>query len=232
MSISEWVGKSTYLLAISGTGMLIAAVIVSYVVYDPEKDNQPDTDSDNVSETDDEDLNIDNEEYDKKYIKEMSELDQKILSPEDLEGLTDKLLDEETPLGLIKMFYNHKYKGFMWYCDRNHVPYRFLETVVRKYIIEYDCYNLYVDLYDELEKSSKLTQRAKEKLSDISTNPLFVNTKESRINLLKQLSIKNNFLKFKYGGKIENYKSESEPSTFNVINIDFSTYKQLKEKSN
>jgi len=53
MSISEWVGKSTYLLAISGTGMLIAAVIVSYVVYDPEKDNQPDTDSDNVSETDD-----------------------------------------------------------------------------------------------------------------------------------------------------------------------------------
>jgi hypothetical protein len=231
MSITEWLGNTTKLLAIGGTGALIAAVIVSYVVYDPTKLKDEETHSE---AGDDEDLNItptDKEEYDKKYTEELKALDQRFLSEEDLEGLKDKILEEETPLGLIKMYYNHEYKGFMWYCDRNHVPYRILETVARKYIIDFDCYHLYVDLYEELEKSSKLTKRAEEKLSAPSTNSLFVEAKDSRDQLLKKLAIKNNFLKFKYRGKIEEYKPSPEASTFNIINIDFSTYKQLKEKS-
>ena len=105
------------------------------------------------------------------------------------------------------MFYDHEYKGFIWYCNRNHVPYRFLETVVRKYIIEYDCYNLYVDLYDEIEKSNKLTKKAQEKLSTPSTKSVFIESKENQDQLLKQLAIKNKYLKFKYGGKIEEYKT-------------------------
>ena len=193
MSITEWLGSSAKLLAIGGTGALIAAVIVSYVVYDPTKLKDEETHSETG---DDEDLNItptDKEEYDKKYTEELKELDQRFLSEEDLEGLKDKILEEETPLGLIKMFYNHEYKGFMWYCDRNHVPYRILETVARKYIIDFDCYHLYVDLYEELEKSSRLTKRAEEKLSTTSTNSLFVEAKDCRAQLLKKLSIKNNF---------------------------------------
>jgi len=230
MSITEWVENSAKLLAIGGTGALIAALIVSYVVYDPTKVKE----DARLEAGDDEDLNItptDTEDYDKKYMEELKGLDQPILSEEDLEGLKDKILEEETPLGLVKMYYDQEYKGFMWYCDRNHVPYRILETVARKYIIDFDCYHLYVDLYKELEKSSKLTKRAEEKLSDPSTSSLFVEAKDSRDQLLKKLAIKNNYLKFKYGGKIEEYKPSPEASTFNIINIDFSTYKQLKEKS-
>ena len=230
MSYTDWIGKSTFLLAIGGTGVFIAAVIVSYVVYDP-NNLKEDTDGENNS---DEDLNItpiEKEEYDKKYMEELNELEPRILSEEELEGLKDTILEEETPLGLIKMFYDHEYKGFRWYCDRNHVPYNKLETVARKYIIEFDCLQLYVDLNTELEKSSKLTKRAEKKLSAPSNISLFVEAKDSRAQLLKQLAIKNNCLKFKYGGKIEEYKPPPEPSTFNIINIDFSTYKQLKEKS-
>jgi len=234
MSITEWVENSAKLLAIGGTGALIAALIVSYVVYDPTKVKEDARLEAGDDEEDDEDLNItptDTEDYDKKYMEELKGLDQQILSEEDLEGLKDKILEEETPLGLVKMYYDQEYKGFMWYCDRNHVPYRILETVARKYIIDFDCYHLYVDLYEELEKSSKLTKRAEEKLSAPSTSSLFVEAKDSRDQLLKKLAIKNNCLKFKYGGKIEEYKPSPEASTFNIINIDFSTYKQLKEKS-
>jgi hypothetical protein len=233
MSITDWVGKSSYLLAIGGTGVLIAAVIVSYVVYDPNNLKEV-SDSDSDSDTEGKGINItpiEEDDYDKKYMEELKELEPRILSDEDLEGLKDNLLEEDTPLGLIKMFYDHEYKGFMWYCDRNHVPYRFLETVTRKYIIEFDCFQLYVDLYNELEKSKRLTERAEEKLSTTS-NSLFVKSKDSQSQLLKLLSIKNNHLKFKYRGKLEEYKPPTEPSTFNIINIDFSTYKQLKEKSN
>lgn len=231
MSITDWVGKSTYLLAIGGTGVLIAAVIVSYVVYDPNNLKQV---SDSDSESDAEDINItpiEEDDYDKKYTEELKEVEPRILSEEDLEGLKDNLLEEETPLGLIKMFYDHEYNGFIWYCDRNHVPYRFLETVARKYIIEFNCSQLYVDLSNELKKSKSLTERAEDKLSTTSPNSLFVKSKDSNSQLLKLLSIKNNHLKFKYGGKLEEYKPQPEPSTFNIINIDFSTYKQLKEKS-
>lgn len=226
MNITEWVGKSTYLIAIASTGLFIAAAIVAYVIYEPNNDPE------NIIEQKEQKEVTEEEVYDKKYINELKELDQQILSDSELESLKTKVIDEETPQGLIKMYYDHEYKGFIWHCDRNHVPYRFLETVVRKYIIEYNCYNLYVDLYDEIEKGHHLAKKAQEKLSS-PNDSLFVKSKDNREQLFKQLAIKNKFLKFKYGGKIEEYKNATtDSSTFNIINIDFSTYKQLKEKSN
>jgi hypothetical protein len=225
MSISEWLEKGSYLLAIGGSGILIAAVILSQVIYEAPKEKQKEDEETHITP-------VVEEEYDKKYLEELKSMEHREMLDSELKVLKTKVLDEDTPLGVIKLYYDHEYKGFIWYCDRNHVPYRFLETVVRKYIIEYDCCNLYVDLHDELDKSSKLSNRAEEKLSTQHPNTIFVETKDKRAQLLKILAIKNNYLKFKYGGKIEEYKPLVESSTFNIINIDFSTYKQLKEKSN
>ena len=49
-------------------------------------------------------------------------------------------------------------------------------------------------------------------------------------DVLDVLAIKNKYLKFKYLGKLEEVKAESAP-IYNMINIDFSTFKSLKEKS-
>ena len=96
MNITEWIGKSTYLLAIAGSGVFIAAVIVAVYVYEPKNDPE------NKEYEEEEDTNItpmfEEEEYDKKYTDELKKLDQQVLSETELEALKNKVLDEDTPL--------------------------------------------------------------------------------------------------------------------------------------
>ena len=65
----------------------------------------------------------------------------------------------------------------------SHIPYRFLETVVRKYIIENNCLQLYVNLKEEIDKSNKLVKKAREKLQE-------VNKEKSSIFIQKKVMIK------------------------------------------
>lgn len=222
MNEAGWVEKNapcTGLLAIGGIGILISAVILSYVVYKP------------LQNLKDEELPEVEEVYDTKYLTELKDMEPRVLTEADLEALKSNIIEDESPVGLIKMYYDHTYRGFIWFCDRNPVPYRFLETIVRKYIIEYDCCNLYVDLHDEVEKSHRLAVKASKKFSEPSKS-IFVEADNKRKQLLKLLSIKTNILKFRYGGKLVEYKPDKEVTTYNIVDIDYSDYKHLKEKSN
>ena len=222
--------KTAYLIGIVGVGVLIAGGIVSYVIYKPKED------PDNSNYEEEESANIkalfDDTEYDKKYITEFEKLEKNEINEEELSLLQDKYIEEETPLGIVKMHYNNEYGGFEWFCDTSHIPYRFLETVVRKYIIENNCLQLYVNLREEIDKSNKLVEKAREKLQEGNKekSSVFIQKKGNDKEILETLAIKNRYLKFKYLGKIHEMKQENT-SIYNMINIDFSTFKTLKEKS-
>ena len=231
--ILDMLPKTAYLIGIVGVSVLIAGGIVSYVIYkpteDPENPNYEEEESKEIKAL------FDDTEYDKKYLKEFNELEERKLDEEELAELRDKSLEEDTPLGIVKMHYNSEYGGFEWYCDTSHVPYRFLETVVRKYIIENNCLQLYVNLKEEIDKSNQLVEKAREKLnnSDINSESVFVQKKSSNKEILDVLAIKNKYLKFKYLGKLDKIKKNKGESApiYNMISIDFSTFKSLKEKS-
>jgi len=92
-----------------------------------------------------------------------------------LERLATCNLFETTPLGNLIMRYNNKRETFEYYSDCS-IPYRYLETACRKYVITYKCRPLYIDMGAELkdyeqkliekENEQKLQAKEKEKEKD------------------------------------------------------------------
>ena len=67
-----------------------------------------------------------------------------------LEKLTNCFVIEKTPLGNVMMTYNVARSSFQFYSD-NTIPYRYLETVSRKFVKFFDCRPIYYDMEEELK---------------------------------------------------------------------------------
>ncbi len=92
-----------------------------------------------------------------------------------LDRLSTCVLYESTPVGNVFMMYNRARETFEYYSD-NSIPYRYLETICRKYVITFHCKPLYVVMESELkeyEKKMDETKRlAEEKEKDPVTNKM------------------------------------------------------------
>jgi len=63
---------------------------------------------------------------------------------ENLPTKSNNILIEQTPIGNVIMFYNDKTTCFDFYADKT-IPFRFLETVARKYVVTFKCKNIYTE---------------------------------------------------------------------------------------
>jgi hypothetical protein len=80
-----------------------------------------------------------------------------------LDGLVNNFIMEKTPSGNVIMYYNNKRGSFEFYSD-NTIPYRYLETVARKYVKCYNCRPIFVDMEEELKLAEeKWEKERKEK---------------------------------------------------------------------
>jgi hypothetical protein len=76
-----------------------------------------------------------------------------------LDQLCQSYVMEYTPLGNVLMFYNNK-KGTFEYHSDSTIPYRYLETVARKYVKFHNCRSIYFDMEEELKNyESKLIEK-------------------------------------------------------------------------
>jgi hypothetical protein len=76
------------------------------------------------------------------------------------------------------MRYNNSKKSFEYFSN-NTIPYRFLETIGRKYVITYWCKPIFINIDEELEKAKvKFDEESKQKLE----NKVLTNTK---VNVFK-----------------------------------------------
>lgn len=122
-----------------------------------------------------------------------------------LEKLKNCHVMEYTPQGNVLMLYDKDKGSFKYYADKN-IPYRFLEVVGRKYVKNFNCRPLFVDMEEELklfeEKWTKEYELKKQKELEKKLK------EEEYIKMNKQVPIKKNvFAKFKSynkdaGGKI------------------------------
>jgi len=102
--------------------------------------------------------------YKKEYQKRKEEYqnNSKELTEEKKKSLKNALLFENTPLGNVMMFYDDTRETFTYYSDTT-IPYRYLETISRKYVIMYHCASLYIDMEDEIKEAERKRDLEKEK---------------------------------------------------------------------
>jgi hypothetical protein len=130
-------------------------LVIEYLSTVKEDDeNKDDSGDDSDDEADETDSNA-NKEW-KKFFSEEESIEKatNYVINERLDKLINNIIVETTPLGNVIMMYNNKKEVFEYYCD-NTVPYRFLETVARKYVLTYFCRPLYIVMEEELKESEK-----------------------------------------------------------------------------
>lgn len=91
-------------------------------------------------------------QFDKQYPMYLTKKD--IIENET--NIENKLVEEETPDGVVSMTYDEFTKSFL-YWSKKAVAYKYLETVARKYVIFYECKDVYVDKHtlEKVEEGKK-----------------------------------------------------------------------------
>ena len=122
---------------------------------------------------------------------------------ERLDSLKNNFIFEKTPLGNVIMYWNNSRESFEFYSD-NTIPYRYLETVGRKYVKTFNCRCIYVDMEFEL---SEFERKQKEKQDDIDLEK----KKKLELELEQNTSFNSNsnLGKKDVFAKFKNYNKES-----------------------
>ena len=136
-------------------------------------------------------------------IENIKDEAKKYVIKERLDKMKNNFIIEKTPLGNIVMIYNNIRGTFDYYSDSN-IPYRFLETVGRKYVLTFNCRPIFIDMEEELKLyelklKEKEENEKEEKEKEINENENEKeNEKEKEINENENEKKKKNvFAKFK-----------------------------------
>lgn len=150
--------------------------------------------------------------FDSLYI--LPELDSSFVERVDLNTLIDKVVIEESPVGKIIMYWNEETKSFEYYAERRDVPYRFLDTVARKYVIENECYSIFIDIKKELNINEiqfdyvkKRFQEKQDEKNSSAQDDVFHHKKKVQFaeTIDKDILVKSRINHFKYKGSLTDY---------------------------
>ena len=163
--------------------------------------------------------------YPEKYLKEFKNLsDEKPVLI--AESLKKNLVIDFTPVGNVAMTYDSERETFVYYSD-NKVPYRFLEPVARKYVVNFQCKEIFIDMDEEVEKAKAKMENQKEKKEKEKKE------KKERIeNGTEKEKSKNVFATFKTYNKNITKDSSTKPTTNNNVSSKDETDIMVKEKTN
>ena len=102
---------------------------------------------------------------------------------------------EMTPIGNVIMQYDVNKEAFVYYSD-NMIPFRYLETVARKYVCTYNCKELYIERHEVVHKDEEEKKQVKTKdlirLKRNATKPV-VSKVEVKMNRYSNLGRFSNF---------------------------------------
>lgn len=113
-----------------------------------------------------------------------------------LDKLKNNFVIEKTPLGNVLMLYNNKRGSFEYYSD-NTIPYRYLESVGRKYVKMFNCRPIYFDMEEELKNYEKKLEQKENEEKEKETKKK-QDEEENKNNLVPVVEVKKNvFAKFK-----------------------------------
>ena len=71
-----------------------------------------------------------------------------------------------TPDGIIILKYDEEEEGFVYWCNKKTIPYKYLETAARKYVSIYCCKNKYINRKKELEEKKRVIEERKKEAEE------------------------------------------------------------------
>ena len=103
------------------------------------------------------------EEGQQNNVKKAEEMSRNFIIQQRLDKLKNCFIMEYTPLGNVLMIYDIERESFKFYSDST-IPYRYLEVVARKYVKQFGCRPIFVDMEEELKfAEEKWDKERKEK---------------------------------------------------------------------
>jgi len=174
------------------------------------------------------------------------------LTEDFVNNLSLNTVTETTPRGDVLMYYSSKMGSFVYHSNTKEIPYKYLETVARRYVIEYNCKKLYIDIRKEYEKGLNKYKEIKEKEEKAAKDAKDGKAEEVKENKKKQIFanlktynrkgevhnkqkdkiyiLKENANRYSYRGKIEEY-SEAKVESCLDKDIDFASFKKMNMNS-
>jgi hypothetical protein len=150
--------------------------------------NESHTDTDTETESENEKMNKE-VPYEVEMFDEYDNLDDNELTEEYVKDLELNTITDTTPRGDVLMHYSKLLNSFVYYSKTKEIPYKYLETVARKYVIKYNCKRLYVDIRKEYEKGVQKYKEMKEKEEHDKKEKLEGESDKSKENKKKQLFV-------------------------------------------
>lgn len=178
-------------------------------------------------------------EYEDKYKSDLlkySEYLRKDIEIADSDGwkyLRNNILMENTPLGNVILYYDSVKDTFCYYSDRI-IPYKYIDTVCRKYVIKFQCVSLYFDINNNtnvgLDKN--MDNKNTESVNVNEVNNIFVKLKSynksnkgSVANTEKLHEIPSYINRYTYEGKLMNFNMLQKPVKNKFSYLDFKKVK-------
>ena len=141
-------------LIITG-GYFIGCTIVSVFVYEEQKEIA-------TILSEEENQEKASQEYVDKYLEDYKVAERELVNEETLKSL--KTITDDTPYGIVTMQYSHDAGTFRYWCDKQ-IPYKILESVSRKYVIDNNCKSIHYDMEEDITKKREAILDATEKLA-------------------------------------------------------------------
>lgn len=92
--------------------------------------------------------------YEDKYREAWEKMSPDTGKDLDLCLLKNQQIIEYTPFGNVLMYWDQKNESFIYHSDNN-IPYKYLETVARKYSLITHCKSIFIDMKEELRLSEE-----------------------------------------------------------------------------
>jgi len=115
---------------------------------------------------------------------------------ESIENMVYKRVEEITPDGKVMLTYDENSNTFFYWSEKS-IAYKYLEVVARKYVILFDCKDVYVNIFRELWKV--LQKKKKDPIEGPFAKFQSYNTLTHKLNNNKIVNEKSN--QYKYMGK-------------------------------
>lgn len=191
--------------------------------------------------------------YEYKYLDAFDASVKHVIDSHSEANYSNNFVMDYTPYGNVIMNYDKEEEMFIYYCDKREIPFKYLETVARKFVIHNKCHSIYVDIRDELRpkkmdveivdlKEGEQEDGVKnEKIKSVfatfkkKTGKKSVKNETSR----KKVVFKENVNKYKWSGRLNEYSilepnhlqyARSKKISTEVEEISFADFKNLPSK--
>ena len=228
--------------------VIVGALIIESILYYLKDDDHDDDDDDDEDEENHDDIN---DNYCSKYCDEFKALVYRKISDEELSGLRSKFVREHVKDNVdVVLTFDKETDTFCYYTDSlKDVSYDILETVARKFVIDYDCKMICLQTdVDNKEDSDVAKDKKSTDINTLESNILnqHVQTvfakfkkyntggKGAAPNFNSAVKVFEQMNHFRYKGKLHDYEETQKKYQPPIVDdkpiLDYASYKKLLEK--